>query len=95
MDYSKTVVSPFHASYSQNDLNFYLVQRSDGKVGMVPSNHVKLRGQNTGETAIGPQAQLSAMVRMMDVPDQDETVTANSTKREEVETSDTQVRTGS
>ena len=85
------VASSLAVSSSQDDHNWYHARRSDGKVGMIPGNYVKERGQDNGKDVSAPKTPLKVAVRTVDVPDQDETLTVKPTKRGEVELTDMQV----
>ena len=85
------VASSLAVSSSQDDHNWYHARRSDGKVGMIPGNYVKERGQDNGKDVSAPKTPLKVAARTVDVPDQDETLTVKPTKRGEVELTDMQV----
>ena len=78
-------------SLSKDDFNWYRARCRDGKVGMIPSNYVKERGEYTLEAEIAPQAPLKAEAGTTDVPDQDSLVTAKTDNQGDVELSDMQV----
>ena len=76
----------------QDDIRWYLAQRSDGEFAMFPRNHARERGEDTVEATMAVQAPLKAEAGMTDVPDRDETVAAIPSKHGEVKLSDMQVR---
>ena len=72
MDHHKVVISPIDTSFPQGDLSWYHARCSDGKVGMIPSNHVKvehllpplcalLEGEHTEEEVSVPQGPLNTL----------------------------------
>ena len=86
------VYQTFDITSSQDDLNWCHAQQSNGKVGMIPSNYVKQRGEYTGEAVNTPQAPPKAEAKIMDAADPGKTSVDKPDKQGEVEPSYIQVR---
>ena len=69
----------------QDDHTWYYGRRSDGKVGMIPSNYIKERGEGTEKVTIVPQIPPRAQSGRMYVPEQGKAPAAKATEREERE----------
>ena len=86
------VYQTFDITSSQDDLNWCNAKQSNGKVGMIPSNYVKQRGEYTGEAVNTPQAPPKAEAKIMDAADPGEASVDKPDKQGEAELADIQVR---